>query len=315
MEKIEMINNQSLEKMLKNFLQQRFLPDSFLYISEQGKENWLTLESNKQFPIAASLTALLKDNAGSIAAHVRNTNTLVSIGAGDAKKEYILLTELLKTNRLSCQIVDVSSQMVDIAMETLSTLAIDAHGIVAFCEDMEKLAQYWDRPVLLCLLGNNFCNYDPMRLLMQVSGNLKKRDLFLFDCHLCSSHPQHDEKWRHDNEEIYNSPENIKFNIAPLVSRGMDPDCCRFELKLIKVDSSCGQIYRTRKQINIIRDAMVRCGDDTVAFSKGEVIEMGFTYKYRVDQLSACLQEYDFKIVQSWPDSTGENVIILAKNN
>ncbi|OHB56778.1 MAG: hypothetical protein A2Y12_20595 [Planctomycetes bacterium GWF2_42_9] len=313
MEKIEIINAQSLEKMLNTFLQQRLLPDSFLYISEQGKENWLALESNERFPIAASLTALMKEHAGSIASHARDISTLVSIGAVDAKKEFILLTELLKNRRLSCQIVDVSSQMVDVAMEMLCALRIDLHGIVAFCEDMEILAQYWGRPVLLCLLGNNFCNYDPMQLLKQVSRNLNERDLFLFDCHLCSSHPQREEKWRHDVEEVYNSSQNIKFNIAPLVSRGMDPDCCQFELKLIQVDSPWGQIYRTRKQIKFTRNATVQCGADSITFSKGEIIGMGFTYKYRMTQLLAYMKEYNYNIIQSWFDSTGDNVMILAK--
>lgn len=308
-----MVNTHGLELMLKEFLEQRLLPDSFLYICEQGKANWLALESSKQFPIASSLTELLHDNVGSIAMHARNASTLVSIGAGDAKKEFILLTELLKTTSLSCQVVDVSSQMVDRAMETLNSLAIDVHGIVGFCENMEMFAHYWEHPILLCLLGNNFCNYDPAKLLGQVSKNLNAKDLFLFDCHLFSGDQQDEELWRRDIEEIYNSPENAKFNIAPLVSRGMTPDSCCFELKLIKVNSPWGLIYRTSKQINIIKHAMVQCGSDTVAFSPGDIIQMGFTYKYRMDQLSAYLQKYNFDIVQSWLNPAGDNVILLVR--
>jgi uncharacterized SAM-dependent methyltransferase len=202
--------------------------------------------------------------------------------------------------------------MVDRAMETLSRLAIDVKGIVAFCEDMKLLSQYWDQPVLLCLLGNNFCNYDPMRLLKNVSRNLNVKDLFLFDCHLFSNQ-QNEEKWRRDIEETYNSPENARFNTAPLVSRGIDPDCCRFELKLIKVNSPWGQIYRTQKRIHVMRQSAVQCGAESVVFLLGDVIEMGFTYKYRLDHLQAYLQEYDFDIVQSWSDRTGDNVIMLAR--
>jgi hypothetical protein len=121
------------------------------------------------------------------------------------------------------------------------------------------------------------------------------------------------DKWAQDVEAVYNSPQNVRFNVAPLVTRGMDPAACRFELKLITINSPAGPIYRTRKRIHITRPAIVRCGAQAVYLTPGETIEMGFTYKYRLSQLHQCLDENGFGIVESWPDRTGGNIIILAQ--
>ena len=184
---------------------------------------------------------------------------------------------------------------------------------MAFCEDLDALAPHWDRPFLLCLLGNNFCNYDPSTLLSLIHRNMGGADLFLFDCNLLPEQAEDIDRWVREMEAVYNSPENVQFNLAPLVTRGVDPDGCRFELKLITINSPAGPIYRTRKQIHLTRPAVVRCGNQRVHIAAGEVIEMGFTYKYRFDQLRQCLGENGFEIVESWPDRLGDNVIILAR--
>jgi uncharacterized SAM-dependent methyltransferase len=49
-----------------------------------------------------------------------------------------------------------------------------------------------------------------------------------------------------------------------------------------------------------------------VAFAAGEIIEMGFTYKYRLDQLRGHLEEHGFGVAESWTDYAGGNIILLA---
>ncbi len=309
---MELLNDAILEEKLKHYLDRRQLPDAFLYLGDSGTTNWLTLESSTRFPVAATLTALLTEHAEALARQTAHCRSLVSIGAGDGQKELILLKELLRYSRPVCHVIDVSRPMVEAALRTLSTLDIETHGVTAFCEDLDRLAPRWNRPTLLCLLGNNFSNYDPAFLLDLIGRHLGPADAFLLDASLLPESERDVRAWVQEVEEIYNSPENVRFNIAPLTTRGMDPASCRFELKLIRVALPWGEVWRTQKRIHVLQPATVRCGESTVAFSSGDVIQMGFTYKYRLGQLQDCLQRHSFHVQESRRDRTGSNALLLA---
>ncbi len=309
---MELLNDAILEEKLKHFLDRRQLPDAFLYLGDSGATNWLTLESSTRFPVAATLTALLTEHAETLARQTAHCRSVVSIGAGDGQKEFILLKELLRYSGPVCHVIDVSRPMVEAALRTLSTLDIETHGVTAFCEDLDQLASQWNRPTLLCLLGNNFSNYDPALLLDLIGRNLGPADAFLLDASLLPESERDTRAWVQEVEAIYNSPENVRFNTAVLVTRGMDPQSCRFELKLIRVGLPWGEVWRTQKRIHVLRPAVVRCGEATVAFQAGDVIEMGFTYKYRLTQLQDCLLKHGFRLRESRLDPTGSNALLLA---
>jgi uncharacterized SAM-dependent methyltransferase len=313
MNKQELITDEALEQRLKRHLDRRELPDAFLYTGPHGTRGWLALESSDGFPVASALTGLMQEHAPAIARRIDHCRGVVSIGAGDAKKEHFLLERLAGRTCPVCHIVDVSGPMIDEAMAHLAGLGFEVRGTVAFCEDLDALAPQWDRPVLLCLLGNNFCNYDPSTLLPLVHRNLAPTDRLLLDCSTLPGRSGDIRRWIEEVESIYNSPQNIRFNTAPLVSRGVAPEGCRFELKLITVNSPAGPLYRTRKRIHITRPAVVRCGVEAVSLPSGETIEMGFTYKYRLAQLHQCLADNGFDIVESWSDPADVGAIVLAR--
>jgi uncharacterized SAM-dependent methyltransferase len=310
---MKLLTDEILEQKLKYYLDRRQLPDAFLYVGDSGAQNWLTLEASTRFPVAATLTALMREYAGALARQTAHCRTVVSIGAGDAQKELLLLQELQRYSRPVCHIVDVSQPLVEEALATLRGLQIESYGVTALCEDLGQLAPHWKRPTLLCLLGNNFSNYDPASLLGLIGGNLEPTDALLLDASLLPAGDQQDtEAWVQEVEAVYNSPENIQFNTAPLVTRGMDPEHCRFELKLIQVHHPWGTVWRTQKRIHVLQPSVVRCGTAAVAFSAGNVIEMGFTYKYRLTQLQDCLHQHGFDLRDGRLDPTGRNVILLA---
>ena len=307
-----LVTDGALERKLQHHLERRELPDAFLYTGRHGTGNWLRLESSRGFPVAATLTALMQEQAGAVAWRASHCRDVVSIGAGDARKERLLLEELLRFTRPACHVVDVSRPMVEEALRNLAPLGLAPRGIVAFCENLDVLAPAWARPVLLCLLGNNFCNYEPADLLPLVAANLGPADLFLFDGSLRPDEEQDPGRWQQDTEASYNSPENVRFNLAPLVARGADPESCRFELRLITVDTPWGPICRTHKHIHVTKPTAVHCDGAAVAFRAGDVIEMGFTYKYRFSQIAAVLEHYGFGVVESWRDEAGGNALFLA---
>ena len=99
----------------------------------------------------------------------------------------------------------------------------------------------------------------------------------------------------------------------PLLQYGMIPEDFDFELLLGHVDSRIGALYRTRKSLNILKDAEIRIGTETISFREGDVIRMGFTYKYTYEQIIAFLDIYGFDVLKAFLSEDRANTMILAK--
>lgn len=99
----------------------------------------------------------------------------------------------------------------------------------------------------------------------------------------------------------------------PLLQYGMAPDDFDFELLLAHVDSRIGALYRTQKSLNILKDSEIRVGEETICFREGDVIRMGFTYKYTYDQVLTFLDICGFEVLKTFLSEDGTNAMILAK--
>ena len=251
--------------------------------------------------------------------------SLVSIGVGNGDKERLLLKELIKKNLAEKTVsgkvairyypIDINSQFVDIALEKVRDLPVEKKGIVDFIEEIPLLKKYWRLPVLFCILGNTFCNYEPEFILNLVYENLEKGDIFFFDANLLPTQGSGEriQSARRSILDTYTSRENAIFNMYPLLQYGMNPDYFDFELLLGQVSSCIGAIYRTQKSLNILDDAEVTIGPEIINFKKGDVIRMGFTYKYTYDQILAFLNICGFEVLNFFLSEDRENAIILAK--
>lgn len=315
MNKIEMVTPADLQARLAGCLRQRRMPDHFLYVGEDGTENWLALERSPQFPVASRLTELLRQSAQAIAGCVPPNVSLVSIGVGDGGKERILLAAMLPRGVARYCAVDISSAMVDVALETVAELAVERTGIVAFLEDLPCIRPYWRSPVLLCLIGNNFCNYEPDVLLDAIHGELEAGDCFLLDCHLSPPQSAQRAQWRQRVEQAYRSAQNVRFNIGPLVRHGMRPEDCLFRLELTTVDTPAGPVLRTCKHIEVLRDSMLTFPGQDVPLAAGETIQMGFTCKYTMMQVESYLEHHHFEQISRFVSGDGENLVVLVRKS
>ncbi len=312
MKKIEFINRDVLEQKFYECLREHRMPDCFLYLGEAGVKNWMTLDKSGQFPIAAELTELLRENSHSIVAYMTPGMNIVSIGIGSGEKERILLEELAKRERPMFYPVDVSSQMVDAALETVRDLPVETMGLVGLFEDLPVLKRCWHSPITLCLLGNSFCNYEPEEILAVMRDNLHDKDLSLFDCHLFP--PSKDEEsTRKSIEETYRSEKNALFNMGPLLERGMDPEHFEFKLDLLPTETSFGYIYRTHKKLCVCKDAAIQCGPGTIDLKAGDTIQLGFTYKYKREQVEDLLRKQGFDLLKLFLSADRSNLLALVR--
>ena len=313
MSKIELITKEGLEARLRVCLEQRQMPDYFLYLDNSGVRNWLTLSNSVEFPVASRLTDLLRQNLPSIVEHLSGRFDLVSIGVGSGEKERMLLEALVQRGTPTYYAVDISSEMVDQALNAVADINVEKTGLVAFLEGLAVLRQFWNPPVLLCLLGNNFCNYDPDSLLETAHAQLQSEDLFLFDCHLLPGRQQGEDWGREEVERMYRSQLNLRFNIDPLVRRGMNPDNCVFHLELLPVETSLGSVYRTTKWLDMLKDTTISCGPDKVLLAAGDTISLGFTYKYTRSQVQGYLRRHGFQEVELFLSPDEQSLLVLVQ--
>lgn len=312
MKKIEFINRDVLEEKFYECLKEKRMPDCFLYLGEAGVKNWMLLDRSETFPVATQLTELLRDNRQSIVSYMTPGMNIVSIGVGSGEKERILLEELAIRERPTYYPIDVSSQMVDTALETVRDLPIEKIGLVGFFEDMPVLKRCWHSPVMLCVLGNSFCNYEPDEILTAMKDNLHDKDLMLFDAHLFP--PSEDEEaTRKGIEEIYRSEINALFNKGPLLDRGMNSEDFEFQLELLPTETHYGSIYRTHKKLCVCKDGVIECRPGAIHLRAGDTIQLGFTYKYRQEQIKDLLKRQKFDLIKMFLNDDCSNLIALVR--
>jgi uncharacterized SAM-dependent methyltransferase len=322
-EKIVITSKKNIEERLCECLKNHELPDYLLYTGARGAKNWLKLDGAETFPVARQLKVLLEKNIESIVRFIPTGMSLVSVGVGNGEKERIFLEALVRKNLAENPVsgkvsiryypIDINGEFVDIALEKVENLPVEKKGIVGFIEDMATLKKNWRLPVLLCILGNTFCNYEPEFILQLVRENLEQGDLFIFDANLLPTEGPEAQSAKKSVLGTYASRENALFNMYPLLQYGMTPEDFDFELLLAHVNSRIGGVYRTRKSLYILKDTELTIGAESIGFREGDVIRMGFTYKYTYDQITAFLDICGFDILKAFLSEDRANAIILAK--
>ena len=310
------MTKKELEIQFCECLIRREMPDEFLYLGDTGSKNWLALDESAEFIVAKSLTDLLRQSINNVAAHISGKLDLVSIGVGSGHKERIIMETLIRRG-LSPRYypVDISSELVDAALSMVSDIDIEKVGIVGNLKQLALLRSYWESPVLLCLLGNNFCNYEPDTLLSSIYGQLEADDLFLFDCHLFPTDGEQQKLAQESFNRAYHNPPNVAFNISPLVQRGLDPKNCSFELNLANIGSKGENIFRTIKLIRIFRDTTIQCEAGSIKLAAGETIRMGFTYLHTEKQIREHLNHNGFTQAEMFLDDKADNMLLLVKKH
>ncbi len=310
---INLLDADGLETSLRDHLARREMPDAFLYLGTDGAGHWLDLDDSPSFAVASDLTDLLRAEASAVASYVPPGASVVSLGVGSGRKERLLLEALPQNGRGRRYLaVDVSRPLVESALTAVADLPLDAVGATAGIADLPRLLRHARPPSLLCLLGNTFSNFEPGPLLKQARSALGPSDLFLFDCHLGPGKGVDEAAWRQEVERAYGSAENARFNLGPLIARGLPPDAARFSLRVVRVPTRLGPAWRTRKRIEILRDAEVAFPGGPVRLHAGDVVHMGFTYKHTCRQVVGWVREAGLRVVETFADAAGKNLLVLA---
>jgi len=307
-DRLELVSRAGLERELAENLSAGRLPDRFLYLDEAGAAGWLALADSSEFDIAAALEGLLRGAAAELAALLPERCDVVSLGAGSGRKERLLLEALCARGGRPCYFpVDISAPLIERALAEAEPLGLEGCGLVAPLEALPRLAPCFRSPLLLCCLGNTFCNFEPHWLLPLLRDALGPDGRLLLDFHLVSSEP---EAAQAAVRGRYGSSLNRAFNLGPLLRRGLEAEACELEVALVPVP---GLGWRTRKAIRVRRAAQVRCGEAVVRLAEGSTLELGFTYKYTAQGLEGLLAAGGLRAEARFASPGGEFMLLLLR--
>jgi uncharacterized SAM-dependent methyltransferase len=93
----------------------------------------------------------------------------------------------------------------------------------------------------------------------------------------------------------------------------MNPNSFHFHLDLVPIKSTIGMLYRTHKTLHISEDSFLTIGLNTVSFRSGDIVQLGFTYKYTLEQIMTLLDQADFDLIKYFLSNDRTNAIILSK--
>lgn len=313
--KVKLIDEEALEEMFRDSIESRRMPDYFLYLGERGSQRWFELCASEDFPVASNLACLLEDSVLDLSEQFIGPLDLMSMGVGGGAKERLLLENLMPACDITYIAVDISSVMVELAVAAVADIPVPVTAVVARLEDLPRLDVYCENPVLLCMLGNTFCNFDPDFVLSLVRVQLGPGDAFLFDCSLQPNGTSDGAAatFAEQVERAYGSATNRRFNIWPLVERGVDEEACRLHLDLVRVPSSAGDVYRTNKRLEILSDSTVAVAGGEVSLPAGETIQMGCVYKYKAAEVRSLLKSNNFEESALFLSADGESLLALVR--
>jgi hypothetical protein len=262
--------------------------------------------------LQTELTALLRQSIPHIVASIPPGMSVVSIGIESVEAERILIEELIPKGVSAYYPVDLSEELLDLVLERVRDLPLEKIGLVGSFEDLPALSKCWRPPVLLCMLGNMFCNYERDYILSTLHENLRPCDLFLFDCHLfCPSDDRN--AIRNEMEQLYRSEKPAFLSIAPLRGDAVEAQDCEFELDCQPSQTVMGTVYKTRRTIRARKDSAFACGSNVVTLKAGDSLELGVIYEYRFDQIGSFLKQHQFDALKLFLTKDRANLLALAQ--
>lgn len=305
-QKFELVTREYVEHAICRALEQRILPDYGPFFGDDGVQNWLALEASGSMPFSRRLTTFLKRSLPYFAEHFIPEFSLVSIGAGDGTKDRILFESLLHIGNPSYYSIDISSGMIDTALNSVADLNAQKTGLVGFFEDLPILKRLWCPPVLLCLLGNKFSDYNGDYVLSLVRAELEPPDLFLFDARL----------FREDDEEYgecFASPSYVRFQLAPLIRRGLNPGAVEYVVSSMCEELAVGPVRRVDRTLRILRETVVAFNTGSVSLLPGERVELGSTYQYTLEQIREFVCRNRLSLVEQHVDQHYEHALFMLR--
>lgn len=274
------------------------LADSKLwYITPAQAQAFLDLERSKDYQkeVIQKEIDLIEKNIDEITEGIKDKPVnIIDIGCGDGKKAVIFLSYLKSTNKLRYCPIDISSYMVEKAIEKMSKMKIKEiiklqWNISDFenLENITPLLRYGEyKNNFILLLGNTLGNFEIHELLYEIRSSMTDGDFLLIGNGLDNRNPEEIIK-AYKNEQIDN------WLVKILTQIGLDKKDLVYDVRF--------KNSRIEEYYSILKDFEISFLGKTVKFNKGDQIITAVSYKYDADDLKGVLKMYfdDVKMYSS----------------
>jgi uncharacterized SAM-dependent methyltransferase len=285
------------------------LSDSKLwYLTPEQAQSFLDLEQSKDYQkdVIQKEIDLIEKNIDEITRGIKNKSVnLVDLGCGDGKKAAIFLSHLKDKVKLRYCPIDISSYMVEKAIERMSKThvkeIVKLQWNISDFENLENitpLLRYADfKENFMLLLGNTLGNFEIHELLFEIRSAMKDGDFLLIGNGL----------YNQNAELLVKSYKNSQIDtwLGKILSQiGLEKENLEYNVRY--------RNSRIEEYYTITRDIEVTFLGRTVRFNKGDQIITAVSYKYTKEDFMSYLKMY-FSGVNLFTSKDGSYALALCK--
>jgi len=285
------------------------LADSKLwYLTPEQAQAFLDLEQSEDYQreVIQKEINLIEKNIDEITNNIKNKSlNLVDLGCGDGKKAAIFLSYLKDKVKLRYCPIDISSYMVEKAIERMSNThvkeIVKLQWNISDFENLENitpLLRYGEfKNNFILLLGNTLGNFEIHELLFEIRSAMKDGDLLLIGNGLDNR----------NSEELVKSYKHTKIDnwLVKILSQiGLEKENLKYEVRY--------RNSRIEEYYTITRDVDVTFLGRNVKFNKGDQIITAVSYKYHKEDFMSYLKMY-FSNVDLFTSKDGSYALALCK--
>ncbi len=303
----------SEEQIAQDFLEalkRHDLPEKFFYWFPLSVRAWINLCGDGEYRNYIRSHSVLEEQAANLVSRLPSGPAeLISLGAGQGTKDFLILEELKKQGKfLNYLPVDSSQGLLEIACKSAKEKNFSCCGLKAdlnndaHLQDMQNILDKKTR--LFMILGNTLGAFDPLEFAKKLDKIMQNGDFLILDGEIFNQ-----------TETIagYDNPINRKFAFGPLSSVGLsEPDD-----GILKIDTDLDRrmqgLYRIRKQFHVSRDLKIMLAGETVRLSSNTNIEMSWSYKYDRNTLIDIVTSSGMQIIEEHSSKDGNFLTLLLK--
>ena len=301
------------EQIAEDFLdalENHDLPEKFFYWFPLSIRAWLNLCSDGAYRNYIRSHSVLQMHAENIVSMLPSqTIELVSLGAGQGTKDFLIIEQLHKQGKYSnyCP-VDASQGLLEIACQTANRKNLTCRGIKADLNNdihLNEMQNIWsDEPRLLMMLGNTLGAFDPLEFAKKLDTILRPNDFLILDGELFS---------KSHTISGYDNPINRQFAFGPLSSIGLsEPDDGKLKIDT-DLDNRQKGLYRIRKEFIVARNLEIMLAGEKVKLESDATIEMSWSYKYDRDTLINLVTSSGLKLIAEYTSQDQKFLTLLLK--
>jgi len=271
------------------------------YLTPEQSQAFLNLEKSKTYrqEVIQKEIDLINKNMGDILEKVgSDAINIIDLGCGDGKKAGLFIKRLSKTAKVRYCPIDISSYMVEKAIENISKLKVGE--VVKFqwnisdfenLENISSLLRQDDfKRNFILLLGNTLGNFEINEILHLIRTSMREGDLVLIGNGLSTKNPE-------EILESYNNKYLDELLSKTLMLIGLNRENIEYGARF---RNSRVEMFYTIKN-----DCEISFLGKKVKFSKGDQILVAISYKYDKYDFTSFLKMYfdDIKVYASEDDS------------